>query len=173
MRMLTPNIFLDNTIMLRASDRFTAAFAVMWPRIPEQDRITLGAFFEQKPCFIHLCFCMDFDIRHDEPWGRCAPCGDRMILTFLAPFIERADNDEAVIGIIAHEFAHCHNHATGRHNPDDQIEEERNARALNASWGFEDSVGYTSEWKAAIDQWRTHRALAFGQFTEKRLFGIA
>ncbi len=108
MTTLAPNISFHDGVFFNASGRFVEVFRAMWSRMPGDAQSILIAFFDRKPCHIHLCFRMDLDVRHDEPWGRCSPQDDKMVLTFLAPFIERADNDEGVIGVIAHELAHCH-----------------------------------------------------------------
>ena len=172
MIILAPNIHFHDDVFFRASARFVEAFQAMWSRMREAARNVLLAFFETKPCHVHLCFKMDLDVRRDEPWGRCAPATDKVFLTFLVPFMERADNDEGVIGVIAHELAHCHNHATGKYVADEDAEEKQVSELL-ASWGFDDSIGYSDEWKAAVEMWRACRELSFGQHTEKQLFGVA
>jgi hypothetical protein len=173
MRYLLPNLVLDDRLMQSASNRFAEAFRLTWARIPGEDRRLISEFLVKRPGSVHLCFAMDFGAHADEPWGRCSLWGtDKVVFTFLAPFVERADPLEAVSAVIAHELAHCYNHANGTWTGDDEVE-ERNTREITARWGFgeDPSYGNNPEWKQAVDRWREHRLLEFGAATERRLLG--
>ncbi len=168
--LLLPNLVLDDRLMMRASERFVNAFRPTWARIPDEDRQIINDFLVRSPGSVHLCFAMDFGTHPDEPWGRCTLRETRIIFTFLAPFIEHAKPLEAVNTVIAHELAHCHNHANGTWNADSEIEEQ-NVHRLTALWGFDKNPSYDLKWKHAVDEWRKHRRFEFGTATERQMLG--
>jgi hypothetical protein len=169
---LLPNLTFDDSIFVNASKRFIKAFEVAWQRIPEDARKVIMDYLALHPGHVHLCFRMDFGDPPVEPLGRCSKCGNETVFTFLAPYIQHADELEGVLAVIAHELAHCHNHCAGTWTSNEQ-EEERNTRRLAESWGFYPSPIPSDEFTAEIERWRARRELEFGQHTEKRLFGVS
>jgi hypothetical protein len=156
--------------MVNASERFAQAFSLTWQRIPVRDQETINRFLAQCPGFVHLCFAMDFQALPEEPWGRCGPHGNNMVFTFLAAFVETADHKPGVLeSVIAHELAHCLNHATGAWDPD-AVREEANVSQVMARWGFPEPGRLPLEWKRTIEQWKQRHQVEFGDQTERRLF---
>jgi hypothetical protein len=161
---LIPNLEFDDSVYMIASRRFIQAFWIAWGRIPSDAQNVICGYLAAHPRRVFLCFRMDFQSPVVEPWGRLG-IGDVCVFTFLAPFVERADNIEVVCSVIAHELAHCHHHADGSWTPDED-QEERRTRELTESWGFDPSPQPAPEFAADIERWRMDRAIAFGRYTE-------
>jgi hypothetical protein len=169
MHYLLPNLDLDDSVFVKASERFIRAFAITWERIPLDAQRVITGYLALHPGHVRLCYQMDLGDLPVEPLGRCSVSGNETVLTFLTPYVQYAGDLEAVADLIAHELAHCHNHGTGTWTPNEQ-EEETNARRLAESWGFRLPLRSSDEFVVEIKRWRVSRKLEFGQHTEKRLF---
>ena len=165
---LLPNLTLHDRILRVASERFVESFSATWQRIPEGARKIIADYFELHPGHVYLCFKMDFGDLPIEPLGRIAPFAKGTVFTFLAPYIQHAE-DKGADGVIAHEFAHCHNRGAGTWTANED-EEEANTRRLAESWGFVSTMRPSSEFMAEIERWRLRYKAAAGRNTEKRLY---
>jgi hypothetical protein len=166
MLQLLPGMSLDDATMVLASARFVKAFNQAWGEIPEDHGAVICGYFQHHPALTVMCFRMDYTEGAREAWGRCLWFNDSTLITFSAPFVERADPIGAVASVIAHELAHCYRKGSRTWTANGE-EEEEGTKMLTAGWGFTDpSPGEGTTWDDAVAGWRRRHAIEFGQFTE-------
>jgi hypothetical protein len=165
--LLQNRLTLHDSVMISASRRFEEAFRGAWARIPADSQEIILDYFRRCPGRVYMCYRMDFGEHPQEPWGRCSWYYDQTILTFLAPFVERAEPIEALVSVIAHELAHCYRRGNGTWT-DNLDEEEKITRRTTEAWGFiEPAPGDRSAWNEAIEEWKKHRSVEFSEYTER------
>jgi len=169
---LLPELNFDDSVFVTASNRFIKAFVATWQRIPADAKNVIMDYLGLRPGRAFLCFAMDLGDLPVEPLGRCSISENEIVFTFLAPYIQHAADPEGVFAVIAHELAHCHNHAMGTWTSN-EAEEEQNTRRLAESWGFHPEPVPNPELLAGIERWKVSRKLEFGEHTEKRVFSLS
>lgn len=160
----------SKTVTESVANRFVESFQRAWDRVPESAKQVISKYFSIHPGRVYLCSCMDHC--DDGALGRTYWCDGETVFTFLTPFVEHAGNIEGVVGVIAHELAHCFRRGSGLWSSSN-TEEERNTRQLAKTWGFFDSPKPNANFRREIEKWRNKaQNRRFKKYTEKWMLGI-
>ena len=75
-------------------------------------------------------------------WGKVLRFEDKQII-YLNPFLEFAESDETIVGLVAHEIAHVLLGHAGSNLSNEEKEDE--AESAVCDWGFEKEITATEK----------------------------